>query len=128
MHRGPVRRDAKHRQHRGKAVYEKIEILEDSQYAQIQYDVGSTHCLLNRSLTFIALDEQTAQETACRCNDDENEETPVPPTIKDITRHEDELVLPAQPLEHKPVEQEHYWQEDHECERVKQHRNIEISC
>ena len=128
MHRGPIHREAKHRQHGGKTVHKEIEVLEDSQYAQIQDDVGGAHSPLDRPRALITLNEQATQEAACRRDDDENQETPVPPAVKDITRHKDEQVLPTQPLEDKPVEQEHYRQEYHECERVKKHLNIEISC
>ena len=67
------------------------------------------------------LDKQAAEKTAERGDDNKYQETPIPPSIKDITRHEDKQILPPQLLEDEPVEQEHYRQEDHECERVKKH-------
>jgi hypothetical protein len=68
------------------------------------------------------LDEQSAEKAAERSDDDENEKTPIPPAIKDVARHEDEQILPPQLLEDKPLEQEHYRQENHECERVEKHK------
>ena len=48
--------------------------------------------------------EQATGKTAEGGDDDEDEKTPIPPTVEDITRHEDEQVLPPQLLENKPVE------------------------
>ena len=73
----------------------------------------------------MAIDEQTTQETAGRGNYNEDKKTPVPPTVENITRYKNEQVLPLQSLEGKPVEQEHHWQKDHKCERVKEHVNNE---
>ena len=89
-----------------------------AQYTQVEYDIGSADGLLQPAATFKAADEQATEEAAQRGNDNENQKTPIPPAIEYITRHKDEEILPPQPLEYKPVEQKHHWQEYHECERI----------
>ena len=121
MQRGPVHCDAHHRKHRLKTADKEIEILECGKNAQIEHNVSSTYGPLHAPTPVIMPDEQTAKEAAERSDDNKYQETPIPPPIKDITRHEDEQILPPQLLEDKPVEQKHYRQEDHKCKRVKKH-------
>ncbi len=48
-----------------------------------------------------------------RTDKDQREETPVPPTVKDVADDNQESVLQVEPfLSYKPVEKEYYWQEN----------------
>jgi hypothetical protein len=65
--------------------------------------------------------QHTTVETANGRKDNQEQESPVPPAIEDITGHYNQQVLPFALLEHKPVKHEHYRQKHQELKRIKVH-------
>ena len=110
---------------------EKVVILEQSKDAEIQNNV-KPHPSLCLFLRFSLSDEQSTTPRAERSESDEQKEPPIPPAIEHITRHYNESVLQPQlvlrladeAVENKPVEQEHYRQEEGELDGVEEHSII----
>jgi hypothetical protein len=102
-------------------LYEEVIVFEHSQDADVQHDVGSTHCFLHSSLSLIMFNSQSAEKAAQRGECYQKQESPVPPAIKHIAGTDDEEVLQLALAEDKPVEQEHCWQEYQEFKRIEEH-------
>ncbi len=66
-------------------------------------------------------EQESADEGCGGCQDDKSQKAPVPPAVEDVAGCDDEHVLPSQGLEHEPVEQEYYRQEEQEFYRVEKH-------
>lgn len=77
------------------------------------------------------LNEQSAEIGTKRSNGYQNKEPPVPPTVEDVTGNDDEEVLQEQLVlaasecivEHKPIHQKHYRQENGKLKGVEEHKN-----
>ena len=76
--------------------------------------------------------EQSAEVGTEGGNGYQNKEPPVPPAVEDVTGNDDEEVLQEQlvlaaaecVVEHKPIEQEHYRQENGKLNGVEKHNSI----
>jgi hypothetical protein len=60
----------------------------------------------------------------CKCY--QYQETPVPPAIEHIACDNDQQILPTSPTKHKPIEQEHYRQEQQKLERIEEHTDSSV--
>lgn len=89
-------------------------------------------CIFAVFHTKTILNEQAAQERTERGYGYEDEKPPVPPSVEDITGNDNEEVLQEQlvlaaaecVVEHKPIEQEHYRQENGKLNGVEKHNSI----
>jgi hypothetical protein len=70
----------------------------------------------------MAFDADPAQVAAQGCKGYQNQETPVPPSVKQITCNNDKYILQFYFFKHEPVEQKHRRQENEKLNRIKQHK------
>lgn len=94
-----------------KVFDEEIVILEHTKNAEVKYDIDGTHNLLSSPSPFIMFKQKPTSIDSQRSECNKQKETPVPPTIENITCSNHQQILPASPTEYKPIEHEHYWQE-----------------
>ena len=103
----------------GEGLGEEVVVLEDAENQQVDDDVGPHE---NAAAAGIGGGHQDAAEVgACGGEGDEEEETPIPPTIEEIGCCEDKEVLPAQGAPEEPVDNEDNRQEESELQRIEQH-------
>ena len=108
---------AQHRlQQQVKVLDKEVEILEIAQYQEVEHNVGGTHHALPSPLALKALDEQAADIAAGRGERYQSQEAPIPPAVEDVTRQDDQQILPAPLTKDEPVEQEHYREKYQELE------------
>ena len=113
---------------------EKVVIFECSQDTQIEDDV-QPHPSFGFFRRLSLSDKQSAAPRTKRCKCDEQQKTPVPPTVEHIACHNYKSVLQTQlPLrladeavEDKPIEQKDYRQEYRELDGVEEH-NVRSVC
>ena len=75
----------------------------------------------------MAFDEEATAPAAERGEGNQEEKTPVPPTIEEVRdRNHKEVLCPHTPLKHKPIEQEHSRQKQGELYRIEKHNWIRI--
>ena len=78
---------------------------------------------------FAPRNHQSTSKTAQCSDSNQYQESPVPPTVEDITCYYDERILQPQlmltlaecVIKYKPIEQKYYWEEDEIFEGVKKH-------
>ena len=107
---------------------EEVVILEQGKDAKVKHNVERRPCL--RLLpSFCFSDEHPATPRTKRCKCDEQQKTPVPPTVEHIACYNYKSVLQLQlPLrladeavEDKPIEQKDYRQEYRELDGIEEH-------
>ena len=126
LHRRPVGLHPEQAENGLEAVSEEIEILEYSEYAQIDDDVGGTDATLMAGVPVESFHQKSAEVTAQRRECYQQQKPPVPPAVEDVAGNEDERILKSQlPLrladesvEYKPIEQEDYREEYEELNGV----------
>jgi hypothetical protein len=65
---------------------------------------------------------KSARPTAKRRESNQEQKTPIPPTIKNVRNDNDKQVLyPQIPVEHKPVKQKNNRQKQSKRQRIKKH-------
>ena len=105
---------------------EEVVVLEQGEDAEVEDDVGPKDELLPFR---IALDADAAQKRAQSGEGDEDQETPVPPAVKDIRRDDNQHVLDCQlvlasaypSVADEPIEEKHYRQEKQKLNGIEEH-------
>jgi hypothetical protein len=103
VHRHPVEVEAHHPEERIQILDKEVIIFEDAENCQIEHNICCTNCFLEFPLPFISFQQQSADETEKRCQGNQNQESPIPPAIKDVTRNYNKQVPPPSTTKHKPI-------------------------
>ena len=114
---------------------EEVIVFEQRKDAKVQNDIEGCPKLGLLSC-FCLSDEQAAAPRAERGEGDEQQESPVPPAVEDVTCHHHEGILQTQlPLrladkavEDEPIKQEYYWQKYCELDGVEEHIVLVFGC
>jgi len=112
---------AHHGKQRFQIFYKEVIILKDTKDSEIQHDIGRTHNLLLLPLAFITLQQKPTSITTQRCECNEQQKTPVPPSVEHVAGNDNQEILPTQLTESKPIEKKNYWKENQELERIEKH-------
>ena len=108
---------------------EKVVILENSKNQQVNYDVNDIHRLGLAGIVPTLFNQQTRPETARGRECNQEQESPIPPSVEDVGHHHDEEILQLEVLtEDEPIEQKHYRQEDGEFYGVEKHLSKGFRC
>ena len=115
-------------EHSGELGDKEVIVFENSKNAEVQHNIEPHPCLGLFPRSSLS-DKQAAAPRAERSEGDEQQKTPVPPTVEDITGHDNECVLHAQlpfrladeTVENKPIEQKHYRQKYRELDGIEKH-------
>jgi hypothetical protein len=111
-------------------LHEKVIVLEESQDEQVQYDIGSGDTLgaspdgLFVQVTPVSRmrNPYAARPTAHDGNRHQDQETPVPPAVKDVgCRHYKKILQQQVAVENKPVAQKYHRQKNSKINRIKNH-------
>lgn len=110
VERHPIQLKTKGLKQRFQILAEEIIILVQAEDEQVQRNIGGTDPFLFLPIPLRLLQHQPAAKAAKRGQSYQQQKTPIPPTIEQITGRHDKQVLPTQGLEHEPIEQKHYRQ------------------
>ena len=98
-------------------IHEESVVFEHTQDAQVEHNASRQHPAFITGSWY----EQSAGETRCRGDENQEEETPVPPCVEHIAGGEQGEVLPAQMALQSPIQQEDNGQEDKKGNRDERH-------
>ena len=114
--RGPMKVQSEAFQQDLQIVNKEIVVFEESKDGQVDQYIGDRDCSLLGSFSFQSLNQPTTLVTEERGEDDEQQKTPVPPSIEQVAGDHQEEVLRLGLFKHKPVEQKHNGKEQHKCQ------------